>query len=335
MPINRISIPRIALPQTTAEWEEILMRGLAWLAKVPLSRWQFLVQVLLVFCLSFSAAHLFWLLVPSPQIPAAAFAVQAASNRAGSDGSGINIAELKGLSVFGKADAPAAKADTSAAESQAVNSNLNLMLMGVISSTNEAMARAIITANSQTDIYAVGNSLPVGNGVTLAKVMSDRAIINNNGQFESLWLYQSDSNTQPISQAYVPEPRSSDQDNMPQNNPETRPIPTDKSPNHDTPIVATNPIMDKASRSLSDVVGMSIYREGGQVVGYKIRPGRDAEKFKSLGLQTDDIVTAVNGMPLTNPSKIMEMYKNMGNTTSASLEIRRSGSVMTVDVVLQ
>jgi general secretion pathway protein C len=89
------------------------------------------------------------------------------------------------------------------------------------------------------------------------------------------------------------------------------------------------------SRNLSDVVAMSIYREGGQVVGYKIRPGRDAEKFKTLGLQTDDIVTAVNGMPLTNPAKIMEVYKSMGNTTSASLEIKRGGSVMTVDVVLQ
>jgi general secretion pathway protein C len=88
-------------------------------------------------------------------------------------------------------------------------------------------------------------------------------------------------------------------------------------------------------KSLSDVLAMSIYREGGQVIGYKIRPGRDIERFKSYGLQADDIVTAVNGMPLNNPNKIMEIYRNMGNATSASLEIKRAGSVITVDVVLQ
>jgi general secretion pathway protein C len=96
-----------------------------------------------------------------------------------------------------------------------------------------------------------------------------------------------------------------------------------------------DPALAEVSRNLADVVSMSIHRENGQVVGYKIRPGRDAEKFKSVGLQADDIVTAINGTPLSNPAKIMEIYKNMGNTTSASLEIKRGGGVITVDVVLQ
>jgi len=91
----------------------------------------------------------------------------------------------------------------------------------------------------------------------------------------------------------------------------------------------------QVTRNLNDVMSMSIYRENGEVVGYKIKPGRDAEKFKALGLETDDIVTAINGMPLTNPAKIMEVYKSMGNATSASLEIKRGGGVITVDVVLQ
>jgi general secretion pathway protein C len=91
----------------------------------------------------------------------------------------------------------------------------------------------------------------------------------------------------------------------------------------------------EVARTLSDVIAMSIQRENGHIVGYKIRPGRDAEKFKSFGLQPDDVVTAINGMPLTDPGKIMEVYKNMGTTSSASLEIKRGGSVITVDVVLQ
>ncbi len=340
MSINRVSISRFALPQTSTEWEQLVTRALTLLAKVPLSRWQFLVRLLLITSLSFSVARLFWLLLPNPSIPPAAIAISVVSHVA-SNGPAVNIEQFKSLSVFGKADAPAAKTDVNP-ESQATESHLNLMLMGVIASSDDSLARAIITAGDKTDVYAIGNSLPVGNGVSLAKIMSDRVIVNNNGQFESLLLYQDNPGASPISQAYAPPPAAVSErpwqaNNSFPNGPSMHSPSADRNPNYDSPERggATNPVVGEVSRNLSDVVAMSIYREGGQVVGYKIRPGRDAEKFKTLGLQTDDIVTAVNGMPLTNPAKIMEVYKNMGNTTSASLEIKRGGSVMTVDVVLQ
>lgn len=93
--------------------------------------------------------------------------------------------------------------------------------------------------------------------------------------------------------------------------------------------------MTEVSKTLADVVAMSIYREAGQVVGYKVRPGRNAEAFHALGLQADDIVIAVNGMQLSTPGKIMEIYKSMGSATSANLEIRRGGSTVNLDVMLK
>jgi general secretion pathway protein C len=263
------------------------------------------------------------------------------ANPAVSSGPAINIAQLKSLSVFGKANAPA---QTAVPESQAVISQLNLALVGIISSNDESLARAIITVNGVNEIYAIGNTLPVGNSVTLAKVMNDKVILNNNGQFESLWLYPTDPNSQPIGQVYVPTEGSGQgqgwsQDGSGMAPPEMHtqyqppPAPIESRPDYAAERGASG--FNQATTSLSDVVAMSIYREGGQVVGYKIRPGRDVERFKSFGLQTDDIVTAVNGMPLTNPAKIMEVYKSMGNATSASLEIKRGGGVMTIDVVLQ
>ena len=334
MPFQRPSISRVAFPQTSAEWEQILNRGLAVLAKVPLSRWQFLVRLFLVICLALTLGRLFWLLIPNPVIPAATVTAPIPITRASAGGAqAINIDQLKSLPVFGRIDAPKQDAAAPIIENQAVDTRLNLVLLGVISSNDDKAARAIISTGDKQDVYAIGDTLPVGNGVTLSKVMSDRAIVNNNGQYESLWLYTNDPNAPPISQAqaYVPPPN-----NPPSGRDWTSGRPSAMGPEMQMPNdQASNSASSEVSRNLSDVVAMSIYREGGQVVGYKIRPGRDAEKFKSLGLQTDDIVTAVNGMPLTNPAKIMEVYKNMGNTSSASLEIKRSGSVMTVDVVLQ
>ncbi len=325
MSVNRSSLSRFAVPQTSAEWEQLFARCLAVLAKVPLSSWQFIARLLLVFILSLSLARLFWLLFPAPVVPAARVAIAAASGPVDTSDSSVNIAQLKSFAIFGKAEAPK-KDQPAVIESNAVNTNLNLILVGVVESSDENSARAIISSGDKQDVYAVNAPLPVGNNVTLSKVMVDRVIINNNGQYESLWLYQNDPNAPPVSRAVA----------TPQ--PVARPAellsgrsggaygPEAQSPQEKDPALA------EASRNLADVVAMSIHRENGQVIGYKIRPGRDAETFRAKGLQTDDIVTAINGTPLSNPAKIMEIYKSMGNTTSASLEIKRGGSVITVNV---
>jgi len=322
------------MPQTSAEWEQLFARCTAAIAKVPLSNWQFLARFLLVLSLSISLARLFWLVFPMPAIPAATVAIPTAATYVDSNNSGVNIAQLKTLTVFGKA---APKQEQPAViETQATVTQLNLILVGVIVSSDENSARAMIASGDKQDVYAVNAPLPVGNNVTLSKIMNDRVIINNNGQYESLLLYQDDPNAPAISQASAPQ--TDVQQVVPV---QTTPYPSGRpgpelemqSPSQDRG--GNDSGVTQVARNLSDVLAMSIQRENGQVIGYKIRPGRDAEKFKSLGLQTDDIVTAINGMPLTNPAKIMEVYKNMGNTTSASLEIKRGGSVITVDVVLQ
>ena len=338
MPVNRLVISsRSVLPQTRVEWEQLVARMSSALSKIPLDSWQFFARLLLVLCLTFSLARLFWLLVPNPLITPAVVALPSAVNSAAAGGEAINIAQLKTLPVFGKVEATPkteGAAPPPIIENQAIDTRLNLVLMGVVGSNDEAAARAIISSGDKQDVYAIGNPLPVGNGVTLAKVMDDRVIINNNGQYESLWLYQNDPNAPVISKASAPAPIAIAPAQSGVNQ-----YPGPASPRMHMPAqdaaAGGDPALAQAARTLSDVVSMSIYRENGQVIGYKIRPGRDGEKFKSLGLQMDDVVTAVNGMPLSDPTKIMEVYKNMGNTTSATLQIKRGGSVMQVDVVLQ
>ncbi len=336
---NRSSLSRFAVPQTSAEWEQLFARCLAVIAKVPLSTWQFAVRLLLVLTLSLSLARLFWLLFPAPTLPAAIVAIPTASGPVDTGSSAINIAQLKSLTLFGKVEA--LKQDQPAAISdQVVDTSLSLTLVGVMESSEDNSARAIIASGDKQEVYAVNATLPAGSNVTLSKVMNDRVIINNNGQQESLWLYKNDQNSQayqPVQNAAVePQPIPSPQPIA------TKPadLPSGRSSNYgpeaSSPARAgSEPALAEVSRNLADVVSMSIHRENGQVIGYKIRPGRDAERFRAAGLQADDVVTAINGMPLTNPAKIMEIYKNMGNTTSASLEIKRGASVINVNVEIQ
>ena len=338
-----------AFAQRTAQLEFQLQRFFGFLSRVPLQRWQLLIVFLLVVWLSHSLARLFWLVVPSPTIPPAtvtsvASDTPAASNPAGAGG--INIAQVKTLAPFGKTDVEPAPVETAqpAATNQGIENNatdtqLNLILRGVLSSNDEKAARAIIAAGDRADVYGIGDAIPVGNNVTLAKVLDLRVIINNNGSFESLWMYKDDPNAPKLGTSVAPGASDIANQGGYANPPyqQQPPVFADRAQRFDSPSPspAGDQGMTQMSKTLADVVAMSIYRENGQVVGYKIRPGRNAELFTSLGLQTDDVVTAVNGVPLSSPGKIMEIYKSMGSATSANLEIRRGGSTVNLDVMLK
>jgi len=325
-------------------------------------RWQWIIRAFLVIWLSFSLAQAFWLLFPAPPLPAPTLgALPIASGSATADASSpaIDLEQLKSLTPFGAETKEAVPEQQQAApgiENDATDTQLNLVLRGVLASNDDAAARAVIAAGDKADVYAIGDKLPVGNNVTLAKVLEVRVILNNNGHYESLWLFKDDPSAGNAVRSYAPATAQ----NAPPNNGQRvqKRLPRQLGPNG-VPLSAVNPGAvvnpesaanpgfsgnpgpqtqaqpEQISQTLADVVAMSIYREDGQVVGYKIRPGRNVEMFNSLGLQTDDIVTAVNGVPLSSPAKVMEIYKNMNNATSASLEIRRGGSVINLDVALQ
>ncbi|WP_238526782.1 type II secretion system protein GspC [Cellvibrio japonicus] len=341
------SSSRAALAQRSAQLEQHLNQLLAGAKRIPLRTWQWIITFFLVLWLSHTLAQLFWLLMPSPQIPPASIAL-VATGGAGSTGqaaeSSININQLKTLTPFGNAPVAAPEpeqpqaAATTGIEDDAADTQLNLVLRGVLASNHEQAARAVISSGDRQEVYAIGDKLPVGNNVTLAKVLDLRVIISNNGKYESLWLFKDDPNAPKIASPMARPPAGNPQrdSGYAQAPFQQRPVHVDPQPEQRQfgPDPAGDPRMAAMGNTLADVVAMSIHREGGQVVGYKIRPGRNAEMFNSLGLQTDDIVTAVNGVPLTSPGKIMEIYKNMSNATSANLEIKRGGSVINLDIVL-
>lgn len=349
MPDNNSS-SHMALDQRVARFEQMLQAVARRIGQIPLRYWQAAILLLLVIWMSHSLARLFWMLVPPPELAPAAIAVHQTSGTSGDSLAGVNILDLKSLELFGQAQSvdqvaenlppPIEEADA------AVDTQLNLQLLGVIASSAEDAGRAIIAANGQQDVYAPGAELPVGRSVTLNRVLDQRVILNNNGRLESLWLHDEGSDpgnrrSRAVNRytAPVPEPMTSrswsEESEAVQMDDQPPPQYVDNGPQPDSVQGSEADAVAEIGRNISDVVAMSIHREGGQVVGYKIRPGRNAEQFAALGLQPDDIVTAVNGVPLNNPGKIMEIYRNMSNATSASLEIKRGGSVMSVDIVLQ
>ncbi len=193
---------RFAVEQNNAEWQKYFIAISGSLAKVPLAQWQFFVRFLLVICLSFSLANLFWLLLPAPVVPEAVVSIAMGGNASDTslvnpENSVVDINRLKSLRLFGSAIA-IEQNSSPVVELPATETQLKLVLLGVVTSNNNTLARAVISSGNNQDVYAIGAELPVGSGVSLFDVMLDRVIINNNGQLESLFLYQNDVRTTAI-----------------------------------------------------------------------------------------------------------------------------------------
>lgn len=345
-----------------ADWRserlvQALRRCGAWFARVPASVWRFLVKLALVLWLAYTLAQVVWLLVPAPDTPQARVAPNALeADRGDATGERVDIAQLTSLEIFGRvaegdeaealADSGEGLGDTSGIEDEAVDTELKLVLRGIMGSNEEAAARAIIADGSDQAIYAPGDELPVRGDVTLEKVLPLRVILNNSGRYESLWLYSdNDLGSSLAASRPVPDTPSRSWEGDDSEDVAESPEPQDdRQTEEDTeePVEeqeleeAADEVADRmGSQSLSDVVSMSIHREDGQIVGYKIRPGRNRDLFDSLGLETGDVVKAVNGVELSSPQRVMEIYRDMGGASSASLLIERGGQELSVDIELE
>lgn len=326
-------------------------RAGTFISRVPVSVWRFIAKLLLVVWLSYTLAQIVWMLFPAPDVPQAQVAANAletdSGNAAGRD---VDIAELASLDIFGRVAEGDQVDDLDemdeeavggpGIEDQAVDTELKLVLRGIMGSNEEGAARAIIADGSTQALYAPGDELPVRGDVTLEKVLALRVILNNSGRYESLWLYSdSDFANDLASNRPVPDTPSRSWDGDDQEG-------VDGPAEDDTQDIeaedeqeleqAAEEVAERmGSQSLSDVVSMSIHREGGQIVGYRIRPGRDQAMFDSLGLEAGDVVKAVNGIELSSPQRVMEIYRDMGDAQSASLLIERGGQELTVDIDLE
>ncbi len=293
--------------------------------RIPIAIWRGLVLFLAAAWIVQSVASLFWAVMPKPEVAEPttfAMPVKSASAASASSGS-VKFESLNTLSkVFGDPSKAVAKAPTATPPPSNVGENapdtkLRLKLHGLFASSDAKMGSAIIADGSKQVLYGVGEEIEGKRGVTLAEVHAQRVILNNKGRRESLWLFSEDD-------AIAAAP--------------SRPQPSKTKPK--APPAAPGDSLNKKIRpdqvpkNIGDVVRFSVHREGGQMVGYRIRPGRDRELFNQVGLKANDIVTEVNGIEVNDPKQIRSVYKSMKTATEAHLAVLRDGDVHYITISL-
>ena len=267
----------------------------AWARSLPL--W---ISVALVLLLAWQAIQLVWTLLGAQRAPAGeagtAVTVQAPV------GPAIDVGAIVNAHLFGVAGAP----DAGAADPNSVaTTQMNLVLVGTIAHADPQNGYAIIGDSAATaKVYAVGKTIT--GGTKLHSVYPDRVILDRGGKLEALLLPKKFTGG---GMAAAP---------LPQANPMLG--------QHLQDLAAQNPA------ALTEIIRPQPVFANGQQRGYRVYPGRNRQQFSRLGLMPGDLVTAINGTPLDDPARGMEVLQSMNTATQVTVTVERNGQSAQINI---
>ncbi|WOJ98408.1 type II secretion system protein GspC [Congregibacter brevis] len=214
-------------------------------------------------------------------------------------------------------------------EDGAPDTRLPLLLRGVLAASEAGLGQAVVEHRKLQDLYQVGDELPVSGEVVLAKVLSNLVVLDNGGRYEVLRLFEEVELMTSVSDST---PNVSVAERSRATDAPVRNVEVDTSASE----IATEyrERLYRDPQSLAEVVRVVAVRDGDQLQGYRVSPGSAAGEFTALGFETGDLVTAVNGMSLTDPANTVRLYQAMRSASEASFELQRKGESVTLNVSL-
>lgn len=260
------------------------------------------VTVALVIALAAQLALLVWRLLAPPPSMAPLGAPPAAAP------TGPNLAQIVQAHFFGTA-----AVDATGDAASAPATSLRLVLAGTIAGADPSKGWAIIGQTAQdARVYATGAN--VDGGAKLREVYADRVILERAGRFETLALPRLTG-----AGGAVPVPVAA-----------RGAVPQQVLPANIQAMMQRDPI------GVSEFIRPQPVFAGGQQKGYRVYPGRNRAQFASLGLMPGDLVTQVNGAPLTDPNSGLETLRGITAGGAVTLTVERNGTEqqLTVDPAL-
>lgn len=252
-------------------------------------------SVLLVVAIAWQLVQLTWMLLGRTGNSATTVVPPPPPPTAANARKGPDIQAIADAHLFGTA-----QTDTQVDASNAPQTQMNLILSAVFATNDPEKGLAIIGESAAaSNVYAVGDA--VRSGTRLHAVYPDRVILDRGGTLEALALpVQSMAGVQ-IARAAPPRPATSQlQQNLQR-------------------IARENP------GAFAEIIRPQPVFANGVQRGYRVYPGRNRQQFARLGLQPGDLVTAINGTPLDDPQRGMEIFNTLGTSDRVTVSVERNG----------
>jgi general secretion pathway protein C len=220
-------------------------------------------------------------------------------------GPSFDLQTMLNAHLFGVAGAP----DPGATDPNAVAATqMNLVLVGTIAESNPERGYAIIGDSAATaKVYAVGKTIT--GGTKLHSVYPDRAILDRGGRLEALLLPRKFTGAGLTPPPALPAAQGD-------------PMLGDQLRN----LAAQNP------GAITEIIRPQPVFANGQQRGYRVYPGRNRTQFTKLGLMPGDLVTAINGTPLDDAARGMEVLQTMNYATDVTVTVERNGQTTQINI---
>jgi general secretion pathway protein C len=237
-----------------------------------------------------------------PERPIAAAASAGAAPARAEARSAVDVQGIIDAHLFGIAD-PAEPAGDPA---DAPETRLSLVLAGTIAASDPKQGFGIIGESANNaKLYSVGDSVP--GGARLNAVYGDRVILERGGQLEALLLPRQYKAGTGVTAPPPPPPMG-------------------------VPQSAGSQVVERVKRmiaqdpgSVAEIMRPQPVFANGQQRGYRVYPGRNRAQFARLGLRPGDLVMSVNGTPLDDPQRGMEIFRSIGSSDQVRVTVERNG----------
>lgn len=288
------------LPKSLSRVSELAQgfRSDDWRDSLPL--W---VSAGLVLVLAWQLVQLLWTALSAG--PAAAMAPADDARPAIPSGPPVDISGIVNAHLFGIAPVPG-ELDPSAAPA----TQMSLVLVGTIAQTDPEKGLAIVGESAAAArVYAVGKT--IAGGARLHSVYPDRVILDRGGKLEALML-----------------PRKFQGGGAP-------PAATMAAPMRNPEPMLGEQIRTLAAQNpgaITEIIRPQPVFANGQQRGYRVYPGRNRQQFSKLGLMPGDLVTAINGTPLDDPARGMEILQSINSASEVTVTVERNGQSAQVNI---
>jgi general secretion pathway protein C len=194
--------------------------------------------------------------------------------------------------------------------------SLNLKLVGLMYSPDKDQARAIIE-NPEDGASSYSIHERVADNAEIYSIEPDRVILLHAGRQEALMLDpEQESATAPGTTDQPANERPAGQASA---NPGTAPGQSSAS----------------SPRKLDDVMrdfSATPVMEDGNLVGFRLAALRDPKILNDWGIDSSDVITAVNGMPLNSQGRVMFLYNKLKKEGEIELTLDNGGNSRTLTV---
>ena len=249
-----------------------------------------------------------WLAIPqSSEVPQ--WRPSASSVTASNKGDAIDFNALQNANLFGKFTEQKAAVVEQPIVKDAPKTRLNLTLVGAVASSDANTSLAVIANRGKQATYGLGEEIE-GTRATLKAVLVDRVIIDNQGRDETLMMqgieYKKLSESPQVARAQAQRAEAATSD-------------------VGEKLEQIREEIAKDPQSVFKYITISPVKKDGDIVGYRVSPGRDAALFNDVGLQPGDIAVQLNGIDLSDPSSSVQLMQVMSDPQELNLTVERDG----------